>query len=136
MPKSDLVVRIWSLEYRLLMTVINSVAKDVSQLGLEMKELFVLSEVDEHPYPAELADQLCMPKATISVYMKNLEKAGFVKREIDPGDLRRHKLLVTPAGRKTLTRGLAFLADAFGDRLARLTTAEQAKRAELVEKMS
>ena len=48
------------------------------------KELFLLAEIDEHPYPAELAAALSMPKATVTLYLKRLEAAGFVQREIDP----------------------------------------------------
>jgi DNA-binding MarR family transcriptional regulator len=92
--------KMWSLNYRLLMSVITRVAPDIAKLGLETKELFVLAEIDEHPHPAELAAVLCMPKPTVTVNVKRLEAAGFVRREIDAADLRRHRLMVTPAGRK------------------------------------
>ncbi len=135
MKKID-AVEVWSLDYRLLTSVITSVAPDLAALGLEVKELFVLAEIDEHPHPAALAVRLSMPKPTVTVYLKRLEVAGHVRREIDPGDLRRHKLLVTAAGRKMLSRGLALLSDAFGARLARLTAAEQATLKTLLEKMT
>ena len=45
MAKID-AAKIWSLNYRLLMSVITSVANDVAKLGLEAKELFVLAEID------------------------------------------------------------------------------------------
>lgn len=127
---------IWSLNYRLLMSVISSVGSDVAALGLETKELFVLAAVEEHPYPAELAATLSMPKPTVTVYVKRLEAAGFVRREIDATDLRRHRLHVTPAGRKVMMRGLALLSDAFGERLGRLSAAQQAELRTLLEKMS
>jgi DNA-binding MarR family transcriptional regulator len=135
MAKID-AAKIWSLNYRLLMSVITSVAEEVAALGLETKELFVLAEMDEHPHPAELADSLSMPKPTVTVYVKNLEAAGFVRRQIDPGDLRRHRLTITPAGRRVMARGLALLSDAFGKRLARLSAAEQAQFGALLEKLS
>ncbi|WP_199741947.1 MarR family winged helix-turn-helix transcriptional regulator [Corallococcus sp. CA047B] len=128
--------KIWSLNYRLLMSVISSVGSDVAALGLETKELFVLSEVEEHPYPAELAATLSMPKPTVTVYVKRLEAAGFVRREIDATDLRRHRLQLTPAGRKVMTRGLALLSEAFGARLGRLSAAQQAELRALLEKLS
>ena len=96
----------------------------------------MLAEIDEHPHPAELAATLCMPKPTVTVYVKRLEAAGFVRREIDAADLRRHRLLLTPAGRKAMTRGLALLSEAFGARLERLSTAEQAELRTLLEKLS
>jgi DNA-binding MarR family transcriptional regulator len=116
--------------------VITSVAPDITELGLETKELFVLAEVDVHPHPAELAGVLCMPKPSVTVYVKRLEAAGFLRREIDAADLRRHRLILTAEGRKTMARGLALLSKAFGARLARLNSAQQSELAALLEKLS
>jgi DNA-binding MarR family transcriptional regulator len=135
MPKID-VGKIWSLNYRLLMSVITSVAPDITELGLETKELFVLAEVEAHPHPAELAGVLSMPKPTVTMYVKRLEAAGFLRREIDGADLRRHRLILTPEGRKTMARGLALLSKAFGARLARLNSTQQSELATLLEKLS
>ena len=109
MAKTD-AVGLWSLNYRLMTAVIVSVAPEISALGIEVKELFLLAEVDDYPHPAALAGRLSMPKPTVTVYVKRLEAAGFVRREIDPRDLRRHRLLVTPTGRRVTTRGLAVLS--------------------------
>ena len=128
--------KIWSHNYRLLMSVIVSVAPDIAELGLETKELFVLAEVDMHPHPAELAGVLCMPKPSITLYVKRLEAAGFLRREIDGADLRRHRLILTPEGRKAMARGLALLSKAFGVRLARLNSAQQSELATLLERIS
>lgn len=134
MAKID-AAKIWSLNYRLLMSVITGVAADIAELGLETKELFVLAEVDEHPHPAELASTLCMPKPTVTVNVKRLEAAGFLRREIDSNDLRRHRLVVTPAGRKVMNQGLAMLSAAFGERLGRLSVAQQNELRTLLERM-
>ena len=128
--------KIWSLNYRLLMTVITSVGSELAAMGIEAKELFLLAEVDEHPHPAALASVLCMPKPTVTVYVKRLEAAGFLHRDIDATDLRRHRLTITPTGRTALTRGLALLLKTFGARLRRLTAAQQAVLKGLLEKMS
>src|SRR6185369_1905526 len=135
MAKID-VTRLWSLNYRLLMSVITGVAPAVSALGLEPKELFLLAEVDEHPNPASLAEVLIMPRPTVTLYVKRLEAAGFLKREIDTADLRRHRLTLTAEGRKTMTRGLALLSEAFGRRLSRLTAGQQAELKALLEMLS
>jgi MarR family transcriptional regulator, temperature-dependent positive regulator of motility len=132
MPPDD-AAKIWSLNYRLLVSVIASVETDLTALGLDSKELFLLAEVDEHPYPAELAATMCMPKATVTVYLKRLEAAGFLRREIDPTDLRRHRLELTPAGRQATKDGLALLSDAFSKRLQRLSRAQQKKLKNLLE---
>jgi DNA-binding MarR family transcriptional regulator len=135
MAKLD-VGKVWTLNYRLLMSVLTSIASDIAELGLETKELFVLAEVDVHPHPAELAGVLSMPKPTVTMYVKRLEAAGFLRREIDGVDLRRHRLLLTPEGRKTMARGLALLSKAFGARLARLTSAQQSELATLLERLN
>jgi DNA-binding MarR family transcriptional regulator len=134
MSKTD-AGKIWSLNYRLLMSVLNSVAPDITGLGLEAKELFLLAEVEAYPHPAELAGVLSMPKPTVTTYVKRLEAAGFVRREIDGADLRRHRLMLTPEGRKTMTRGLGLLSKAFGARMARLSSAQQSELATLLERL-
>jgi MarR family transcriptional regulator, organic hydroperoxide resistance regulator len=127
--------KIWSLNYRLVSEVIVGVAPQLAALDLETKELFILAAIDEHPHPAALADTLCMPKPTVTVYLKRLVASHFVRREIDAGDLRRHRLNLTPAGRKVMVRGLALLSEAFGARLSRLNAAEQTQFADLLEKL-
>ena len=134
MPRDD-AAKIWSLNYRLLVSVIASVEVNITALGLDSKELFLLAEVDEHPYPAELAATMCMPKATVTVYLKRLEAAGFVRREIDPSDLRRHRMELTPAGRQATNDGLALLSHAFSKRLQRLSRAQQKELKNLLEQI-
>ncbi len=134
MGKID-ITKVWTLNYRLVVSVIGEVAPALHKLGIEVKELFLLAELDAHPHPAALAETLCMPKPSVTVYLKRLEAARLVKREIDGADLRRHKLTLTPEGRKIMTGGLALLAEAFGQRLARLTAAQQAELKSLLEKL-
>jgi DNA-binding MarR family transcriptional regulator len=127
--------KIWSLNYRVLLSVISCAEADITALGLDSKELFMLAEIDEHPYPAELALTLSMPKATVTVYLKRLEAAGFVRREIDSADLRRHRLLLTADGRRAAQAGLSLLSDEFEKRLGRLTVAQQKTLRGLLEKI-
>lgn len=134
MAKID-VTKIWALNYRLVTSVIFEVAPALHELGVEVKELFLLAEVDANPHPAALAGALLIPKPTVTVYVKRLESAGFLKREIDSSDLRRHKLTLTPEGRRTMARGLALLADAFGRRLGGLSAAQQTELKVILEKL-
>lgn len=76
-----------------------------------------------------------MPKATVTLYLKRLEAAGFVRREIDPSDLRRHRLQLTPAGRRAARDGLRLLSDEFDKRLGRLTVAQRNDLKNLLEKI-
>lgn len=132
---SEDAAKIWSLNYQVVLSVISSAETGIRALGLESKELFLLAEIDEHPYPAELATTLSMPKATVTAYLKRLEAAAFVRREIDPSDLRRHRLLLTTAGRRAAADGMALLSDEFTKRLERLTATEQKTLTALLEKI-
>ena len=127
--------KIWALNYRMVMAVTAGVAAEVRTLGVEVKELFLLAGVDEHPHPAALADALAMPRNTVSAMVKRLTAAGVLRREIDPLDLRKHKLLLTPAGRRAAVRGMEMLTEAFSLRLARLKTSERAALRAALEKM-
>ncbi|MFO0553685.1 MAG: MarR family transcriptional regulator [Polyangiaceae bacterium] len=136
MAKKDDAARIWTLDYRLVMSVIVAVAPALGELGVEVKELFVLAAIDEHPHPGDLATALSMPKPSVTVYVKRLESVGLVKREIDAEDLRRYRLTLTSSGRSVMTRGQALLSEAFGRRLGKLTSAEQAELKGFLERMS
>ena len=129
-------VAVWSLHYHLILSIIAEIAPEVAELSLDPKELFVLAEIDEHPFPAALAAALCMPKPTLTANLKRLEAAGFLRREIDPEDLRRHRLLLTASGRRAMVRGVAVISEAFGARLARLSATEQRDLQALLEKLS
>jgi DNA-binding MarR family transcriptional regulator len=135
MGKID-ITKVWALNYRLVASVIGEVAPALHEIGIEVKELFLLAELDAHPHPAVLAKALLIPKPSVTVYLKRLEAAELVKREIDNTDLRRHKLSLTPEGRKVRTRGLALLSAAFGQRLGRLTATQQAELKSLLEKLT
>jgi MarR family transcriptional regulator, temperature-dependent positive regulator of motility len=127
--------KIWSLNYQVLLSVISCAEDEICALGLDSKELFLLAEIEEHPYPAELATTLHMPKATVTAYLKRLESAGFVRREIDPSDLRRHRLILTATGRRASTGGMAALSEEFDKRLERLTAAQRRELTNLLEKI-
>ena len=136
MAKID-AAKIWTLNYRLSMSLIVNVTPDLMRaFGIGSKELFLLAEIDEHPYPAELAVAMSMPKPTVTMIVKHLEAEGLVRREIDAADLRRHRLVLTPSGRKVATRGMTMLSDAFAARLDRLSTAEQSELRRMLEKLS
>ena len=134
MAKID-ITKVWALNYRLVTSVIGEVAPALREIGIEVKELFLLAELDAHPHPAALAEALLIPKPSVTVYVKRLEAAELVKREIDCADLRRHKLSLTPEGRKIMARGLALLSEAFGQRLGRLTATQQAELKSMLEKL-
>ena len=135
MAKID-AAEIWGLNYRLMMSAIAAASPGVAALGVEAKELFVLAEIDAHPFPSELAEALSMPKATVTLYVKRMEAAKLLRREIDAGDLRRHRLKLTPSGQKIARAGMKLLAEAFEPYLKRLSAAEQLQLKTVLERMT
>ncbi|MEO3765872.1 MarR family transcriptional regulator [Streptomyces sp. B8F3] len=102
---------------------------------METKEFFVLAEVAASPYPAEIAAELLLPKASVRVYVRNLVAQGFIRRQIDDADLRRHRLVLTPAGTKARDRALAALAAEYDRRLARITPQDRTELQCILEEM-
>ncbi|USX55891.1 MarR family winged helix-turn-helix transcriptional regulator [Lentzea sp. HUAS12] len=111
---------LWTLNHRLLTVVLDACTAELTALGLDPKEFFVLAEAPASPYPAELAAKLVIPKASMTVYVRNLVAKGFMRREIDDADLRRHRLVLTAEGADARTRALTALSAEFDRRLAKI----------------
>jgi DNA-binding MarR family transcriptional regulator len=118
---------LWTLNHRLLTVVLDACTTELVALGLDPKEFFVLAEAPASPYPAELAATLVIPKATMTVYVRNLVAKGFMRREIDDADLRRHRLVLTEEGEAARTRALTALAAEFDRRLAKIAPRDRAE---------
>ncbi|MFJ4832024.1 MarR family winged helix-turn-helix transcriptional regulator [Streptomyces sp. NPDC088747] len=127
--------RLWTLNQRLLSVVMDACAQELAELGLETKEFFVLAEVEASPYPAEVATALLLPKATVTVYVRNLVAKGFIRREIDDADLRRHRLALTTEGVEARDRALAALASEYDRRLARITPQDRTELQRILQEM-
>ena len=127
---------LWTLNFELSMAVMAEVEPEVRELGLEMKELFLLGKLDEHPHPADLARALITPKPSITFMVKRMEAAGFVARETEVDDLRRFRLTLTRSGRRVMEAARAILDEAFGRRLARLTAGERAELLRILLRLS
>lgn len=127
---------LWTQNFELSMTVMAEVEPEVRELGLEMKEFFLLGKLDEHPHPADLARALITPKPSITFMVKRLEAAGFVERRTEAADLRRFRLTLTRSGRKAMEAARAILDEAFARRLARLSPAERAELSRLLGRLA
>ncbi|MBN6040256.1 MarR family winged helix-turn-helix transcriptional regulator [Amycolatopsis sp. 195334CR] len=119
--------QLWTLNHRLLTVVLDACSDELTALGLDPKEFFVLAEVEASPYPAELAAKLVIPKASVTVYVRNLVAKDFLRREIDDADLRRHRLALTTEGEAARDRALAALAKEFDRRLAKIALRDRAE---------
>jgi DNA-binding MarR family transcriptional regulator len=124
---SDDAAELWKLNHRVLTVVMNACAPDLAALGLETKEFFVLDEIDACRFPAVLATKLMLPKASVTMYLRNLSAKGLISREIDQADLRRHRLVTTERGREVLRQALDALSREFESRLHGLGQADRAE---------
>jgi DNA-binding MarR family transcriptional regulator len=127
---------LWTLNFNLSLSVMAEVAPSIRGLRVEMKEFFLLTALDDNPNPADLARALMTPKPTVTFMVKRMEAAGYIKRELEPDDLRRFRLTLTAPGRKAMEKARAIFEEAFGRRLARLTQAQRAELQRLLEQMS
>ncbi len=91
--------------WRLLQAVSDESAPALEAIGLTPKALCLLAAVEEHPFPAELARMMVLPPPTVTYIVKQLEARGFLRRQAEPGDLRKFRLVVTDEGRQAIGRG-------------------------------
>lgn len=112
--------------WRLLQSVIDDSESTFEALGISVKAYFLLDAVEQHPFPAELAGKLLLPRPTVTYLINQLEAGGFLERRVEAGDLRKFRLVRTPAGVKALRRVEEAMGRSFGERLGRLSADEAA----------
>lgn len=76
-----------------------------------------------------------LPPPTVSHMLRRLEAEGFLRRSLDPKDLRRYRLELTPKGEAALREAERLLEGALARRLARLSEEEQALLAQLLSRL-
>src|ERR1700738_4187331 len=99
---------LWTLNFKVM----------TSLLAREVKEFLLLSKLDEHPNPADLARALVTPKPSVTFMVKRMEALGYLRRQLQPDDLRRFRLTLTPAGRSALGSARGIFDEEFGGRLS------------------
>lgn len=103
----------------------DDVEPELAKLDLEPKSFFLLGVLEENPYPAQMAKALCLPNPTITFLLKRLEKREYVKRSNVPGDLRKFRFTLTPAGKKALLKGQTILGKRLDTMLGKLSNTDQ-----------
>src|SRR5712692_1147755 len=127
---------LWTLNLKVMTSLMADVAPRIRALRLEMKEFLLLSKLDEHPNPADLARALITPKPSVTFMVKRMEAAGYLRRELQPDDLRRFRLTLTPSGRRAMENAREIFDEEFGRRLSRLTQAQRVELMRIFERMA
>ncbi|KOX90621.1 Transcriptional regulator SlyA [Thermus aquaticus] len=126
-----LLARIWRLQRALR----EEVAPGLARLGLSGLDPWLLSVLRAHPHPMGAARAMGLPPPTVSHMLRRLEAEGFLRRSLDPKDLRRYRLELTPKGEAALREAERLLEGALARRLARLSEEEQALLARLLSRL-
>ena len=66
--------------WQLTQSVLDESAPALEAIGLSPKAFFLLTTVEEHPFPAELARLMHLPPPTVTYLVKQMEAKGFLKR--------------------------------------------------------
>ena len=81
-----------------------------------------------------MAEELRLATPTVSISVRQLEKAGFMRRQADPNDGRAVLLFLTPAGLELHQRTLEFRCKKFSNLLTELNPHERTTLLNLLEK--
>jgi DNA-binding MarR family transcriptional regulator len=131
-------MRPWELLLRnvnVIQSAFERAEPELSLLELDSKRLFVLCMLDAHPFPADLARALSLPKPSMTFLVKKLEESGYLRRQGEKGDLRRYRLTITPSGIKVRDKGADAVNEIFGACLHSLSVADQAAFSRIVEQL-
>jgi len=103
-------------------------------LGMHLRHLMALSYVRDHDGgpQQELAEALCMDANNVVLLLNELEDLGWITRQRDPQDRRRHLVNLTTSGRRKLAAAECAQEGVEADVLRGLDPAERAILRELL----
>jgi DNA-binding MarR family transcriptional regulator len=71
-----------------------------SEMGMSIRHFMTLHWLPEPTPQSKLAEDLCIDANNTVILLNELEDKGWVRRERDPSDRRRHVVVMTDAGRE------------------------------------
>lgn len=116
----ELLSRVW----RFQSAVFDSMANEISDVRLHPKSMAVLQMMEFFRYPNEVARCLSVPMPTLSNILRELERNGYIRRDVDETDRRRVLLHVTPSGKSALDKATKVINDRLGPKIAQLSQTE------------
>jgi DNA-binding MarR family transcriptional regulator len=78
-----------------------------SDMGMSIRHFMALHSIPDELPQRQLAETLCIDANNTVILLNELEAAGWVVRERDPADRRRHVVRLTEAGRAAYEGALA-----------------------------
>ncbi|GAB6875384.1 MarR family winged helix-turn-helix transcriptional regulator [Thermaerobacter litoralis] len=121
--------------WRLQQVVLREASPCLERHGLFRMAPFALAMVRRCGTPSGVAAALGLPAPTVSHILRRLEAEGWVTRQVDPDDLRRHRLALTPSGLEALRAARSCLEAAMEGRLEALTPPEREQLARLLARL-
>jgi DNA-binding MarR family transcriptional regulator len=122
--------------WQLTQSVLDESAPALEAIGLSPKAFFLLTIVEEHPFPAELARLMHLPPPTVTYLVKQMEAKGFLKRSAEPGDLRKFRLVLSAAGRRAIRQSRERIGRVLDTRLKRLDPDEISQFDRVVQRLA
>lgn len=76
----------------------------LDETGVYQAQHRILMEISHNPYASQsdIARIMDVSTATIAVSLKKLEKGGYIKKEVDEGDNRFNKIIITEKGNRVV----------------------------------
>ena len=105
-----------------------------ARLGIELRLLMALSYLGDHDGAPqqELVDALCIDAKNVVLLLNELEDDGHILRRRDAEDRRRHRVFITPSGRRVLEHAARAQAEIEDEVLQALDAGERATLTELL----
>jgi DNA-binding MarR family transcriptional regulator len=107
---------------------------DPGAIGMDLRLVMGLSYVRDHDGAPqqELVDALCMDAKNVVLLLNELEDGGYLVRQRDTEDRRRHRVRITPEGQQALINADRALAEIEDEVLQALDADERATVWELL----
>jgi DNA-binding MarR family transcriptional regulator len=105
-----------------------------SAMGMSLRHYMALWSIPGEISQAQLSEHLCIDANNTVILLNELESEGWITRERDPSDRRRHLVRVTDAGRAQLERAIDAREAVTDEVLARLDADERRQLHDLIAK--
>ncbi len=123
--REDLADRVLQLQHRVHHWAVAAVQANRGGLDLSLRQVAVLYMIrDGAGYPSQIARRLRVTPAVVTGLLDRLEQRGYLRRQADPSDRRRFRVVLTEAGEDASNAVMRMLSREVADRLAGVSAAD------------